>query len=160
MRFEENTNRLWDALRRKVRAMDPNRTEPDMLDECMRRGIKAWQEEMLASRENEKAIRDVFEFWMTTFAKKKVVYTDHRKRVVRARLREGYRVQDLKDAIVGATQSEYHVQNGYTDLATILRTPMTVDQHLARFRGEVRTHHGMAQSQFDEKPLSSLFSNE
>lgn len=157
---ETQTDPMLQALCRKVKEQHPERMDADIVSECIRRGIRDWQHELLASRESSKSIREVFDFWASVFRKKRAVCSEHRASKVRARLREGYSVQDLKNAIVGASRSEYHVQNGYTDLATILRTPMTVDRHLALFRGEIRSTHAMGSESFSEKPLSSIFEGE
>lgn len=91
-------------------------------------------------------VDEVFEFWITTFAKdrKKTKLSDIRKRKVIQRLEQGYTVQDIKTAIVGCSKSDYHIKNEYTDLELICRD----EQHIDRFLGIAKKSEQPKQSQF------------
>jgi hypothetical protein len=154
--IDEATWNVIQAVYNRI-SQKENVTQEEFVQKCLCRGAKVWHEELLARSEAEKSVRDIFDHWVKTFAKTRALCTEHRKRAIRARLREGYRAQDLKDAIVGASQSEFHIQNGFTDLQTILRNPSTVDRHLARYRGEISSHHPMGSQAFCETPLHALF---
>lgn len=58
--------------------------------------------------------------------------TKDRRTKILARLREGYSVADLKAAVDGCTRSEFHMDNGHSDLATILKSGSTVEGHRDR----------------------------
>lgn len=156
--IDETTWNVIQAVYRRVSAKE-NVTQEEFVQKCLCRGAKVWHEELLSRSEAEKSVREVFDFWVKTFAKRRALFTEQRKRAIRARLREGYRAQDLKDAIAGALQSEFHIQNGFTDVQTILRNPVTVDRHLARYRGEISSHHPMGSQAFCETPLHALFAD-
>lgn len=154
--MDEATWNVIQAVYKRVRAKE-DVTQEEFVQRCLCRGAKEWHAELLSHSEAEKSVREIFDHWVKTFARSRVVFTEHRKRAIRSRLREGYSAQDLKDAIVGASQSDFHVQNGFTDVQTILRNPATVDRHLARYRGEISSHHPMGSQAFCETPLHALF---
>ena len=52
--------------------------------------------------------------------------------MVRARLAEGYTVEDLGRAVAGNAASEFHAEKGYTSIRHVFKDPETVD----RFIGE------------------------
>lgn len=77
-------------------------------------------------------ICDVFEFWKTTFRKKSdTLLSDKRKSKIQARLRQGYTVDQIKQAITNCSNSEYHIQNGHTDIELICREPEKLDRFIA-----------------------------
>lgn len=80
-------------------------------------------------------VRQVFDHWVATFGTGKgraPILDQKRKGKIRARIKEGFTVDQLKKAISGASKSDYHVTNGYTGLVTILKSAETVEGHIAR----------------------------
>lgn len=76
-------------------------------------------------------IQEVFEFWKVTFNKRSNTVLDkNRKTKIQARLKEGYAVQDIKQAILGCSKSEYHIQGGYTDIELICREASKLDRFI------------------------------
>lgn len=57
--------------------------------------------------------------------------TQQRRRLVRARLREGYTTVELIEAIHGCASSDFHRTNGHTDLTLICRDASHVDRFRA-----------------------------
>jgi phage replication O-like protein O len=84
------------------------------------------------SKENFKEnINAVFAFWKTVFGKtEKVVLSDKRRAKILARLKQGYTVEEIKQAIVNCSQSDYHIKNAYTDIELICREPEKLDRFL------------------------------
>jgi len=86
-------------------------------------------------------IRSVFEHWCAVFAKPpNTKLTKDRAAKVRARLRDGYTADALKQAIDGCSKSDWHLgandrQTPFTDLVTICKSPAAVDSHSARLTG-------------------------
>jgi hypothetical protein len=75
-------------------------------------------------RENE---LEVFGYWQRTLSKSKAKFTPERRAKVRARLREGYTVEQIKRAIDGVASSPFHRGENthhreYTDLTLICQT--------------------------------------
>lgn len=64
------------------------------------------------------AIQEVYEYYMTRFKKdNRYELNQKRKTCIKARLDEGYTVQELKARIDFIKKSDFHAQGGYTDLA-------------------------------------------
>ncbi|EHU2512616.1 hypothetical protein A0134_RS07915, partial [Acinetobacter baumannii] len=82
----------------------------------------------------KKDICEIFEFWKVTFSKnEKTLLSDKRARKIQARLVEGYLVEDIKLAITNCSKSDYHLQNGYTDIELICREPEKLDRFINMF---------------------------
>lgn len=76
-------------------------------------------------------INTIFEFWKSIFSKtEKVVLSDKRKTKILARLKQGYTVDEIKQAIVNCSQSDYHIKNAYTDIELICREPEKLDRFI------------------------------
>jgi hypothetical protein len=88
--------------------------------------------------EDEPPVRSVYEHWVAGWQKhhpksgRKPILDGKRRRLVQARLRDGYSVDDLKRAIDGLWASEWHVDKAQTDLALVCRDAPHVDQFIAR----------------------------
>jgi uncharacterized phage protein (TIGR02220 family) len=87
-------------------------------------------------------VRHVFDYWRNRTQHKQAKLGDKRRRAIAARLKEGYTVDDLKQAIDGCMASPWHQgQNGnrrkYDDIELICRDASKVDQFigLARDKG-------------------------
>ncbi|HAV3588544.1 TPA: DUF1376 domain-containing protein [Acinetobacter baumannii] len=77
-------------------------------------------------------IQEVFEFWRVTFNKNdRTVLSNDRKNKIKARLKEGYTSQDLKQAVIGCSKSSFHIEKNFTDIELICRSAKHVDQFLA-----------------------------
>lgn len=77
-------------------------------------------------------IQEVFEFWKITFNKNdRTVLSNDRKNKIKARLKEGYTSQDLKQAVIGCSKSSFHIEKNFTDIELICRSAKHVDQFLA-----------------------------
>lgn len=77
----------------------------------------------------------VFQHWQAIFNKPRAKMDDSRRKAIRARLRDGYSVEDLCDAISGCRLSEFHMgQNDrhqkYVEIALICRDAAHVDQFI------------------------------
>ncbi|MDP7921557.1 YdaU family protein [Acinetobacter baumannii] len=76
-------------------------------------------------------IQEVFEFWKDTFNKNdRTVLSNDRKNKIKARLKEGYTSQDLKQAVIGCSKSSFHIEKNFTDIELICRSAKHVDQFL------------------------------
>lgn len=76
-------------------------------------------------------IQEIFEFWKTTLAKSgQTLLSDKRKAKIHARLKEGYAVEQIKQAIIGCSKSAYHVENKHTDIELICRDAGKLDRFI------------------------------
>lgn len=79
----------------------------------------------------KKEIQEIFEFWKTTFGKSnQTVLDSKRKGKIHARLKEGYSVDQIKQAIIGCSKSTYNVENKYTDIELICREAGKLDRFI------------------------------
>lgn len=81
------------------------------------------------------AARRVFQHWQKRMVKPKAKLTDGRKRVVLARLKDGYTLKQLKQAIDACSASEFHMGDNdrktpFNDLTLILRSGEKLEQFL------------------------------
>ena len=96
----------------------------------------------------------VYQHWVAALGKQRSKLTGSRRRKVLARIREGYTVQELCDAIDGCARSRYHMGDNdsgkrYDDLELICRsgskveqfaaTPSLEDQQAAKSKGRRKT---------------------
>lgn len=85
------------------------------------------------------AARSVFDYWAHARHRAlglngegpRQVATPRRMSRIRARLKEGYAVAQLKRAIDGVLASEYHLKGGYTDIELICRDQAHVERYMA-----------------------------
>ena len=81
-------------------------------------------------------ISEVFIHWQTVFGKEKSKLSDERKKKIRARLKEGFTVVELKNAINGCFHSDFHrgeneQRKSYDELTLILRDTAHVEQFVS-----------------------------
>lgn len=92
------------------------------------------------------ASQQVFNHWVSVLGKPSTVrLTPQRKGKVKARLRDGYTVEQLCQAVDGCKLSNWHMGENergqpYNDLETILRSGKTVEEHIARL--DAKTANG------------------
>lgn len=66
--------------------------------------------------------REIFDFWLDVMGKTgRTAFSQDRKTPVQSRLKDGYSVEEIKQAILNCSKSEYHMTNGYNDLTLICR---------------------------------------
>ena len=76
-------------------------------------------------------LSEVFEHWKFVFKKNSATkLDDKRKTKIVARLKDGYTVDQIKQAIDGCAASEYHVQNHHTDIELICRDVVKIDKFI------------------------------
>jgi len=80
--------------------------------------------------------REVFEYWLTGWQRhvegtRPPVLDDKRRGKIRARIAEGYTVDDLKRAIDGMWASEWHQEHKQWDIELVCRDAKHVDRFLA-----------------------------
>jgi hypothetical protein len=83
------------------------------------------------------AIQEVFEFWKTTFTKKRAILDAKRSKAIGAAIHD-YGVQACKDAIIGCSLSDFHMGMNaqkvvYNEIEMILREPAKIERFLAIF---------------------------
>ena len=112
----------------------------DLLEPCLPREREEKERETEEEREGETDtsgdVMDVFTHWQATMGKNRAVLDDKRKRLIRARLKDGYSPQALMDAITGYSLSPFHMglnDKGirYDSLELILRDAGKVDQGIS-----------------------------
>lgn len=81
------------------------------------------------------AVRVVFDHWQQAMGKPRAKLTADRARKVRARLREGYNVQEILQAVQGCAASPFHRGENdrgteYVDLTLICRSGSKLEQFI------------------------------
>lgn len=92
-------------------------------------------------------VRDVFEHWKAKMQKHgQVRLTDERRKKIQARLKDGYSVADIKLAVDGCAQSDFHMARGqyrggrrYDDLTLILRNGSRLEGFRDNANGDTTT---------------------
>lgn len=79
--------------------------------------------------------QEVFLYWQERMGKPRAKLDEKRAAKIRARLRDGYSVQDLKDAVDGCRQSAWHQGRNdrnkvYNDIELICRDAKHVDEFI------------------------------
>lgn len=88
------------------------------------------------NKNSDSEIEAVFLYWVESLSKwhgntSRLRLTKPRRDAIRARLRDGYSLDDLRRAVDGVVGSKWHRDNGHTDLTLILR-PQKIDSHILR----------------------------
>lgn len=74
-------------------------------------------------------VREIFEYWVDVFNKNGATkLTADRAQKVRARLKEGYTVEQIQCAILGCSKDAWHVEKGVNDLEYICRKGSNVER--------------------------------
>lgn len=102
-------------------------------------------------------VRAVFTHWLaiTKHDAARTKLTKERRAKIVARLREGYTVDQLKQAIDGCAKSPFHSGDNdrgqrYDDIVTTLKSGSSVEQHIERLTGSA-TSRGRAAASSDEE---------
>lgn len=80
------------------------------------------------AEQNTDVVSEIFEFWKTTMSlNQKTLLTPKRKKKIRDRLKEGYTIERIKNAIVGCSLSPFHqgqndTHTKYNDIELICRS--------------------------------------
>ena len=113
---------------------DANACEYDanaMRDECEGNANKE-QETKNKEQILKTSISDVFIFWKSTFKKTdRTILKGVRETKIKARLNEGYSVDEIKQAILNISCSQYHIDAGHTDIELICRDQSHLDKYIA-----------------------------
>lgn len=93
----------------------------------------------VAQSARREQVAAVFDHWRITMDHPRSVLDDKRRRLIEARMKDGYSTDDLKAAITGCSRSPFHMgQNEqgtrYDGLELILRDGSKVDKFLATYR--------------------------
>lgn len=90
-------------------------------------------------------VAEVFEFWKSIFGKtEQTILTDKRKAKIIGRLKDGYTVEQIKQAIYNCSRSDYHVSNNYIDVELICRDVEKIDRFLGlteQVRNQAKSSH-------------------
>lgn len=77
-------------------------------------------------------VSNVFLFWKETFKKTdRTILKGVRETKIKARLNEGYSVDEIKQAILNVSCSQHHIDGGYTDIELICRDQAHLDKYIA-----------------------------
>ena len=91
----------------------------------------------LASKTNDPAIDEIFNYWMRKLNMRQTTQkSTQRISMIRARLREGFTVEQLKKAIDGLAASDFHIKNDYKDIRYALRNDEQV-RRMANIKPEI-----------------------
>ncbi len=98
---------------------------------------------------NQNQTQQVFQYWVDVMNKSTRTKLDKkRESKIKQALKQGYTVDQLKNAVMGCTASDYHMgvndQNKlYNDLVTILRDSPAIDSHIERFEQKTNQSNAM-----------------
>ena len=108
-------------------------------------GSKAKQETGTIKHETENNKQDyeiVFEFWKEVMKKNaRTNLSKDRASKIKARLKEGYSVDEIKNAVTNCSMDEWHMSNGVSDIEYICRN----QQHLDKFLDKKPTQKAIQQ---------------
>lgn len=91
-------------------------------------------------------ITEIFEFWKEIMNHPAAKLLPVRERAVAARLREGYSVDEIKNAILGCNSSDFHMGANdagtvYDDLTMICRNGAKLEFYIGLLRKAPRSRH-------------------
>jgi len=106
-------------------------------------------------------IEAVFEHWMEVMESPRSKLDSKRREAIQARLRDGYSLSDLCDAINGCRASRFHMGENdrhrrYNDIALICRDAEHLDSFIETWEEAVRRADGFSADQSVTKPLSQM----
>lgn len=97
----------------------------------------------VALRARREQVAAVFDHWRQIMDHARSVLDDKRRKLIEARLKDGYSAEDLTNAITGCSLSPFHMGHNeqgtrYDGLELILRDGSKVDKFLATYRNPPR----------------------
>ena len=115
-----------------------------------------------ARRDSPELIREVFCFWQETLKHPQAKLDEKRKKHIRAALKTGYTVNDLKTAILGCSLTPFNMGDNergqkYDGLHVILKDADQIDRfiHNAVHRGEIHDNQQRYAEQHGAAPIFS-----
>ena len=109
-------------------------------------------QEPLTKNKYVNEVAEVFEFWKTTFGKMATTkLSDERKRKIIARLKDGYTVEQIKQAIVNCSQNEFNIAGGHTDIELICRDVKHLERYMELKPQSSNSQSKQNQSRFGTK---------
>lgn len=91
-------------------------------------------------------INNVFVFWKNVFNKTdRTKLEGKRLTKIKARLKDGYSVDEIKTAITHVSKSQWHIDNGQTDIELICRDQINLDKYLALKPNQAFQNHQQPQ---------------
>lgn len=112
----------------------PYTDNPPQSKTISNKDIKKEKEIRETRREDAEDVATIFDYWVEKMKKTKATkLTPNRRRVIRSRLREGYKVEQILRAIDGCASSSFHMGKNdnhreYNDLTLICRNGEKVEQ--------------------------------
>ena len=100
---------------------------------------------------NQQMLDDVFNYWRLTTGKAgNVILNEKRKKAVKARMKEGYSVEDIKQAILGCTMTPHNMGDNdnrkvYDDLELICRDGSQLERFMGNSQQQAATFSRAAQ---------------
>lgn len=139
----------WEKERNK-RSNASNEDANALPDECEGNANKEQR------TKNKEQIKEntllVFNFWKETFRKTdRTVLKGVRETKIKARLNEGYSVDEIKQAIKNISCSQYHIDAGHIDIELICRDQAHLDKYIA-LGGQPKESIKEATNEQDERP--------
>jgi hypothetical protein len=100
-------------------------------------------------------VSQVFEHWKSTLQHTRAKLTPERSKAIRARLRDGYSVEEIKDAIDGCANSPFHQGKNdqhkvHNDLTLICRNGSKLENFI-QMKGVDVTNHGNGKPTNEDK---------
>lgn len=102
-------------------------------------------------------IDNVFLFWKETFKKTdRTMLKGVRETKIKARLKEGYTVDEIKQAILNVSCSQHHIDGGHNDIELICRDQSHLDKYIA-MGGEKKINAPSEQQKKEYKEVEGLW---
>lgn len=109
-------------------------------------------QEPLTKNKYVNEVAEVFEFWKATFGKMATTkLSDERKRKIIARLKDGYTVEQIKQAIANCSQNEFNIAGGHTDIELICRDVKHLERYMELKPQSSNSQSKQNQSRFGTK---------
>ena len=132
---------------------NPEETQPVNSANPAESGSKAKQETGTMKQETgniKQGYEVVFEFWKEVMKKNsRTILNKDRASKIKARLKEGYSVDEIKNAITNCSMTEWNMSNGVNDIEYICRNQQNLDKFADKKPGQQLAVHQPQQS-FDD----------
>jgi len=116
---------------------------------------KEEQDERTRRNEQDELIHEIFAYWQTRLNHPRSDLTGKRKSAISARLKQGYTVEEIKQAIDGCASSPYHMGDNdqrtvYDDLTLICRDDGKLQMFISKVNQPTRSN-GNGRNQIPHK---------